>query len=290
MATDPAAQIRAVLTQNVVDGFVAAVHEAGSKGSLQFKALAQALSASAVPESLRIRVHQDIGIAAQAATIEAYESRPERSGVAPYRVGTDPRRTRFADGALLRALRSTGFYSATANGVAIINMDLLDRAARQWRRLNFGAGGGADKPPGHYALELLDASIGLSPDPRPAFALPPGFWIRNGERVAAGEAGTAAFYPRSFAIQESEAGKTGKRVTPVSGLGARGRATGFRMTRGIRATNFLDAGVKEVANTLAPSYLTMYQEFYRSQLGRAHFDAIKVVAPRPRTFNFSGYK
>lgn len=261
-------ELRRLVAQNFVDGFVAAIHESGRIRSSQFRALGEALSAGAVPEGLRARVHRDIGQAAQAATVRAYERRSPRRRLQPYRVGTDPRTTRYAGGALLRALRRDDFFRATPNGLSIINVAALNREARQWARLNYGAGSAAGSPPGVYVMELLNASIGLPPNPRPPFRLPPGFWIRNGERVPPGEPGTAQFFPRGLA----------------RGTGARGRPNVARMTRGIQATNFLDAGVREMARQVAPAYLTMYREFYNSQVGKAHFQRLGVRAPRPRSF------
>ncbi len=169
---------------------------------------------------------------------------------------------------MLRALRRSDFYEATPNGLRVINSSTLNKEARQWRRLNYGAGGAGGSTPGTYLIQLLNASIGLTPDRRPGFVLPPGFWIRNGERVAPGQPGTAQFFPRGQA----------------GGTGARGRPNAVRMTQGIRATNFLDAAPREISRSLAPAYLTMYREFYNSQAGKAHFETINVKAPRPRTF------
>ena len=254
--------LRRAVAQNFVDGFVEAMHEAGVRGSKQFKALGEALSVEAVPPSLRTRVHADVGKAAQQATVHAYRSRPNRSRAGSYRVGD-----RYAGGALERALRSPDFYRATPKGLGIINTSRLNQEARHWRRLNFGAGAAGGAGPRSFPIDLLQASVGLEPDRRPGFVLPPGFWMRNGERVAPGKPGTAQFFPRG-----------------IRGSGARGRANAARFTRGIRATNFLDAGVKEVADKIMPSYLTMYREFYNSKVGKTHFQRINVVAPRPRTF------
>ena len=260
-------QLRRAVAQQMVDGFVEATHEMGRRSSKQLRALGAALSADAVPAGLRTRVHSDLGAAAQKATVAAYRKRPNRRNVGSYRVGEG----RFAGGALERALCASDFYEATPNGVSIVNRARLDQEAKHWRRLNFGTQGGAGgNNPGTYRIELLNASLGLEPDRRPGFALPPGFWLKNGERVAPGQPGTAQFLPRG--------------VKGSGALGARGRANSARFTRGIRATNFLDAGVKVLAQEMLPAYLTMYREFYYSEIGKQHFDRIQVKAPRPRTF------
>lgn len=256
--------VRLALAENMIQGFVEAMRASGRSQSRQMRFLAEALAADAIPESLRRRVHDDIGAAAQRSVVQAYTHRNPRRNLPPYREGNDPRQTRYAGGRLLRALQSPSFYEATPNGLRFINTSLLNREARHWRRLNFGAGAQGGPGPRSFPIDLFQASIGLEPDRRPGFRLPPGFWLRNGERVAPGRPGTAEFHP-----------------------GRDSSANPAMMTRGIRATNFLDAGVRRIANEIGPAYLNMYRQFYNDVQSRVRAEAqLRVRAPQPRSLRF----
>jgi hypothetical protein len=148
-----------------------------------------------------------------------------------------------ASGALGRAIRDRRFWYATATEIKFINKDLLDKEARHWRRLNFGAGAGAITPPGQFQLalgsQMIGAAIGLAPDPRPAFTLPRGFFLGSGGQwQPPGTPGTGVFIP----------------------LGKTPRST----THGIVATNFLDAGVKRLLREIGIQYLGLLEDFVRT--------------------------
>lgn len=258
---------------NLVQGnFIAGIQEAARQGMLQsrqLKTLAEAFRAELIPAGRRRAAFEEMGRNAQLSVQQAYTHRRGRRNIrdAAYRNRPD----RFANGALLRAIQNRNFYQATSDGLRFINRRILDQEAQHWRRLNFGAGGAAGESPRRFNFEMLaQASFGLAPDPRPAFVIPPGFWIRSGERVRAGGP-PAAFFPRGGA----------------AGVGARGRPSPLRMTRGIRATNFLDAGIRRIANDLGPTMIGLYRDFYHDTSARTRYEeTYRVTAPRPRAMRF----
>lgn len=196
------------------------------------------------PDQLR-RAYTEVGRAAQRSVVQAFTHRKNRrSGVPPYRITPNlAKNKRYAGGALLRALQAPDFFRATPRGLDFINAGRLDQEARHWRRLNFGAGAVAGDPPQKFQVVsgsgLVIAAMGLEPDPRPAFILPRGYWVdvTTGLQNIEGAHGTSAFYP----VGEYPPGVQGRGQPPI-------------FTRGIVATNFLDAGVRRIAHELPRAF------------------------------------
>lgn len=269
-------EFRQITLEQVANGVAAGFRQLGR--SRQLRVLFESLAADAVPDEWRVDVHRELGEAARAATLDAYRSRAHNKHTPDYRSGgkSDPKGKRFAGGLLERALARKSFYRATKYGIEIINARDLDEEAQQWRRLNFGAGSAAGQGPRVFTATLFNAAIGLEPDPRPGFSLPPGYWLTNGpngERVRSG----GQFYPVG-----------GREMADRRDLGRHrlGRPSQATRTRGIEAANFLDAGVRSIADNIGPMYLDMYRKFYNSPVGKKHFETIKVRAPQPRIMKF----
>lgn len=247
-----------------VAGLQAAV-KAGAVQSRQLQTLAQALAADAIPRERRVAAFEQMGRNAQVSVRQAFTHRRNRRR--PNTPGYRNRTTRNANGALLRAINSPQFYQATPNGLLFINRRVLDREANHWRRLNYGAGARAGERPRRFRFEMLaQASFGLAPDPRPAFRMPPGVFLNGGGqavRFSRERRGSEGFFPR------------------------RGGGPATFNTQGIQATNFLDAGIRRIANDLGPTMFGMYRQFYNDAKGRTKFEkTVNVQAPRPRAPRF----
>jgi hypothetical protein len=199
---------------------------------------------------------------AQEATIAAYQAARDAGRHSPaYRTSArDPRNTRYAGGLLLGALASGGFATATDKGILFGNVPLLDGAARQWARLNFGAGAAAGAGSPRFNVHwsnLVVASMGLEEAARPPFRIPRGFWINREEFYPLGE------LPSGF----SRGGGVVENQEP-------------RMTRGIRAEHWLDAGVGYIAENLGETYRNVYKQIYREAAGAVR-EAGGVTLTRP---------
>lgn len=242
---------------------------AGVPNERQLKVMLEAARAEAIPRAARQQMWTEIGVAAQASLVQGYTSRRLKRPVASYRSGD-----RFA-GALGKALRSESMWMATPFGLYFLNREVLDREAQHWRRLNFGAGAGGKErsilAPGRFPVTGLGMMIGLEPDPRPAFLIPPGFWIGEGalqfpskERV-----GQDAFYvgTRSAALAQS----AGRRMSKVG------------MTRGIASRNFLDPAMRRIGREIKPG-LDRLWETQRSNIRRSEIIRKKTGRARlPRS-------
>lgn len=244
-------------------GFARSLQESRARLNKQQQFIIDAVRVDAIPPGIRQQMHYDVGRAAQLSVQQGYTHRRYRRGSTNYRTAPrEDRNFRYAGGLLLRALQAPDFFVATPDTLRWGNINRLDQEAKQWRRLNFGAGGAAGETPRQFQMHwgtFVGAAIGLEPDPRPAFRIPPGYWftegagerVRRGVRVPHGE-----FYP----VGEQPAGRWG-------------RPNKVRMTRGIAASNFLDAGVRRIAEEYPRAISTMITRLGQDK-GRAQ--AIKL--------------
>jgi hypothetical protein len=255
-------QLYADLSIMVTATLAKAVTEATAVESEVLSFLGQTINGAKLVETFAAeftQAHRDVGNAALRSLIDGYTHRRFRRPQDPYRAGDQ----RYAGGALLRALRREEHVNAFARGFDFLDTGILNSEAKQWRRLNFGAGsgsaGGIDVPQS-FQMTWGDLVVGLRPDPRPAFRIPRGFWFdQGGTRVGAGADRSGRFYyvgsPELPASNE-----TGNRRL--------GRPSPGRVTRGIASANFLDAGIRRIANELPRAYNTLFNDLYDRQLGK----------------------
>lgn len=205
------------------------------------------------------KAHRDVGEAARRSTQNAYTHRRFRRPPGSYRLDDSGQNQRYAGGALRNALGSgKGHVDADEYGLRFLNTAILDEEAKQWRRLNYGAGGKAGEAPTPFPLQwggMVVATLGLPADPRPAFRIPKGYWVgADGKRVGAGGGGDR-FFPVGTTSAEINKGES-----------FRGRPSPARMTAGIAASNFIDAGVRRIANELPAAYLRLYANWVDNNL------------------------
>jgi hypothetical protein len=256
----------------LLKGVAAAVEAAGRLQSRQLQALGEVFQRGLQNGSRTRAMFEDIGLAAQRSVVQSYgQLVSARETTSYYRISPRfPRNKRYAGGALRRAIQSSSFFEATPGGIRFVNTSLLDREAKHWHRLNFGAAPRGEGSRGQFAVEwggLVIASLGYDQDASPGFLLPRGFWVEGGERVSRGiVSGGAEFYP----VGELPAG------TKV-----RGRPNAAQRTLGIEARNFLDAGLRRIAQMLPESLQDFYTEIYE-QAKRGEGPLTTVAnAPRP---------
>jgi hypothetical protein len=261
---------------DMVDATVGAVRQGFGQASAAQRELAAALSRGSIPANRRKAAHQWIGEQAQRAVVSAYERRRPKRKLPSYRLNPKfPRNRRYAGGALKRALQSSEFFRADERGLSFINETLLTKEARQWRRLNFGAGGGNVAPqkfPVRWG-ELLLANIGLDPVQVPRVRLPPGRFVApgsggaRGAAQAAGAPGSGMFYPLG------ELRSAGPRARMAGGGGGGRRMPSLTIFNAmyvdIQATRFLDSGVRALGMKIGPAYEKLYKEYFQRQAGVA---------------------
>lgn len=249
-----------------------ALTEAGRLSSKQLAFLERAFTSGpggGIPPDMLLKAHERVGAAAQLSVQQAFTHRPNRQHTSPYRMAPRfDRNRRQAGGALLRAIQAPDFFEATPEGINFGNESRLDREASHWRRINFGAMPDAGQAPGRFTPiwnGVALAALGLTDQPSPAFRLPVGYWIVPGGERAKGNVVGAEFYPQG--------------EQPAGTLGRPSRA---RMARGIEASQFLDAGVRRIAQELPREYSALVADIFRNPaLNQTIESRIGVRAPRP---------
>lgn len=245
----------------LAEQLAAGVAEAGAQAFTQVLAFIEGLENTVRSSRNQMtNAHEQLARGMQQATLRSYKQKRAQGRMAgPYRVGD-----RDAGGKLESAIRSPMFVRATYDGIGFANTEVLDSMARQWHRLNFGAGQAAGPGPRRFAVHwgnVAMAALGLEDTPSDAFVLPRGFWRGPGGQIDQGgaEMGKGRFYPNK-------------------------RGPGPKATRGIRAWNFLDAGVAYLAENLPRAYEAVYRDWYDSA-GRGlgpltRVQTVKPPAPR----------
>jgi len=271
LQTDAINAVRRMGVESITRSVAAAVSEAAQVQSRQLQAIGDVLSQRLASRTGMTEVHRDIGLAAQRSVLASYDQTvTARKTVPSYRLTSrNPANRRFAGGALRRALANPAFFEATSTGIRFGNIGLLDREAAHWHRLNFGAAPIGEGSRSRFNVTwsgLVIAALGLEDGPSPGFLIPRGYWVLGNEVVGSGTRGSAAFYPASEL---------------PSGIARRTLPSPARQSAGIEARNFLDAGIRRIAEELPAAYQDMYREWWEQAtrgsgplVGMAH-------APRP---------
>lgn len=229
------------------------------------------------------KIHQEVANQAINDMVAQYDSvrrSRKRGSSASYRQSD-----RFAGGLLRKALQSPLQAQATLDGVTFLNTTLLDNTAKQWARLNFGAGpraglgttgartgqAGSSSSLVSRGANRFSASAAFLEDAVgqsiPAFdaTLPYGpkgaFWIPKGVFLEGGGIGTAVGPNKArrgmdafhlFGAFESQV----KKIPSDTKRGRVQQASLYlkvnqrKLTQGVQAWGFLEAGVNSLARNL----------------------------------------
>lgn len=216
--------------------------------------------ASDVSKKHKLRkMHRDVAEGAKNAVVSAYSSKTRRPS---YRQAGRGSLRRYSGKALLRALKSDSFVRSSDKGIAFGDMDLLDRQAAQWYRLNFGTEGQVNTP--SYPTGSMRFGFGnryspfrLSLDaykPSASFNVPMrgrGMWSKDFKPSTSGSAisaetrgiGRDALYVgRSIVVKKGTSTKANPFFRSVE-------------SRGIKGERFLDRGARYI-NENYPRQLT----------------------------------
>jgi hypothetical protein len=236
--------------------------------SKQLIELAQAVQKGAVNNDKTAAINRRIVKKAQTATVNSYAAYRRSGGPSGYRRG-EGRHPRFSGGVLRDALRSEKMIHSDSRTISFINQEHLDSEAKQWARLNFGAGPrGAGSPKSRpFPLRISNvvvADIGLDGKPSKPFSIPRGYFTNT-----IGDELNGAFFL-------SGEGPTPQRLTIIKKM----------PTAGIRAEHFLDNGLAVIAREFWPAYQRHLKHL--TAIGVTKVRAVntvttnKVKAKRPR--------
>lgn len=244
------------------------------------------------------RLHEEAAQDALRHIKHAYEHRNPRRNMTPYRInetGKNGEPVRYSGGRLEKALTSPEMYRVARDGLDFIDPLFLDRAARQWYRLNFGAGerGQETRKPPRQRMVMFGQSVGdfalNNFGPSRGFVLPAGFWTnRAGSEIFPfnRDRNQDRFYPlrtsgRALLDEIAEKQRRARRLKAAGPSGMRELQqtnlyfylernrfdprhikTTKTLTVGIKGSRFLDAGVNRLAKTLPFFYTELYNEWF----------------------------
>ena len=193
------------------------------------------------------KIIQDVNVSmvepTRKAILDAYTS--GKKGRRPYRFGDSGKKMkRYSRGQMEKGINSERFIKANGTGITISLLE-LDRYAKQWARLNFGA-----KPRGSVAIKdekirLFRKSLNDSPSlkqigARRGFMVPP-----TKRAVAVGSSKAYGETPSPRSIAQSQNGPY-LYLYAVKTRGLPKRKFRTKETRGIQGWRFLDKGINEM--------------------------------------------
>lgn len=195
---------------------------------------------------------------AQNAVVQKYVGRRGSGGPAGYRKNAPEPYRRDAGGKLLKALSSPKFMTVTADGVLFGQEQWLTSQARQWYRLNYGANPNPGRRPSVYNMKFMG---GVSTLTLGANQADDGFYIYKGGWSKGGQ-----YTPYGFAM------RAGKPPRDASGRFI-AINQGLKLTKGVSAWNYLDAGVSVLAKELPLAWERHYRDILKTSAGRARTEA-----------------
>lgn len=285
-----------VTALNIEEAMADAVVAANSNTARQVLAMAEVFATGIAPAKRREMNHV-LGLMGQESVLKSYDAsvtgRQNRLGNAyAYRRGAHGKNRRYAGGKLRKVLASKSFFHATPDGLTFINEGALNRAARQWARLNAGAGaaaGGYRAPLAVTWSNVVIGVFGVEMPARPGFMLPRGYWFSRteGNVVSASEArrGSDEFYPMGTGPFPNRT----RLERNVKGGDPKGPGLARRRpSKGIRGRHFLDAGTERIAREYAPAMEKLYRELYAAATVGPYSDTVRS-APRPRRLKKSTF-
>lgn len=245
----------------------AAMGAAGPRAGGVLRSISEAIRADQVQRERR-EANEQLARLARAAVLRSYRNRTPRRKIAPYRQGA----SRVGYGLIEAALSDGGHEGrSTRDRVLVFDEGILDRMTKVgssgalWRQINYGALPSSGKKPRGYQVKFINGAgfeIRGENQPIPAGALkrPVGLWRGpGGELVPPVRNGDDQFVPSR-----------------------RWRAYPLVPLRGSRATQFMDAGYKAIAENYGPVYSTMYSKVFSDSAKRARLKAKGVYVPGPR--------
>lgn len=185
-------------------------------------------------------MHKELADIARKEMIRSYKAGKKR-GREPYRQGDTGALKRYSNGQMDKGLNSGGLITANASGISF-NFSVLDKYAKQWARLNFGASPRGSKPVKEEKIKVFRRNFSDSPTlskfgARPGFAVP--------SKFGSLAVGSSKAYPVTPSVRSIVQSPRGSYIYVYRGKGLSNR--GFRKaSAGILGWRFLDKGIAKM--------------------------------------------
>lgn len=283
-----------IVATATADAVLGAAAAANSHTARQVGALAEVFARGLAPNE-RQRMNQALGEMGQRSVLASYDqsvtARQNKLGNAfPYRRRAVGRNRRYAGGMLRSVLAAPSFFRATPDSLLFINEARLNKAAKQWARLNAGAGaraGSARRPMEVRWSNVVVGVLGVGMAPRPSYSMPRGYWFARSEgavvSASAGRRGRDEFYPAGTGPFRGRT-RVERRVKggDPAGPGLMAGRGGKRPSKGFRGRQFLDAGTDRIADQYPKLLSQLYRNLWDAGVAGAAGSGAPVTGPRPR--------
>ena len=171
---------------------------------------------------------------------------------------------------LRRAISSADFVTVEGTELRVGNTAAMNKEARHWHRIAFGAGAAG----GSGAVTSVDIVLGqqfttleIVEGPSPGFLMPPGRWLNGGENVGASNDRRSFFRSNPYGAHNRPRTASGDQFYPGGVPGWRGPK--WIKTRGIVGRNFFAAGLNRLAEEL-PKQLTEMRDRVVMEWAKEH--------------------
>lgn len=289
--------LAAIFEHDFADAFADAVAAAGDGVEEMFVEFASIIERGVAPGQFTA-AHRGVAELAQQSVLRSYAAtvtgRKQAAGRNPYRANAGGKMKRYAGGQLRAALADPAHIEVSPSLLSFMDVGILDARAKHWARLNAGALGKGKGSRRRFEMrwgDLTIAAIGVEMSPSAPFTVPRGYWWdgAKGQPVGPHEQahGDSEFHPmgsgprkRARSYLQGRTADDAVRRVPLQ------RA---KLSAGIEARNFLDAGVATIARELPKSYDRLYERLFETAIA-------KVQPPppdsrprsRPRAFRTFG--
>lgn len=202
------------------------------------------------------RIHKETALLAQEAVLSAYQASGIGTEFPSYRQRDTGKLRRYSGGAMERAMRNKSFIMGDSRSIRFVDQDLMDREAKQWYRLNFGAAPRGSKNPSVGSMRFFGKASSQRAElvgfpPSKGFRLPqgatPAFASSTFSATSRGEFTVSRGKSRGAIYIRTRGQKFTGKVPPKFLRGV--------PTRGIEGKRFLDAGARSI-NENYPRLLT----------------------------------
>lgn len=238
------------------------------------------------------RMHKNLAAEAQQKVIQKYNSR-KTAGRRSYRENeTNPKLRRYSGKRLEQALKSKNLIVTNATGIGMYDMTWLDKKARQWYRMNFGALPKTTAVVGEGSMKMLGQSSSKKLTLR-NYGPSKQFWIPNS--ISMKGLWSNKFLPKTNYQELSKqranmvGGKSGEGAFYVVGKGKGKNGKSFRgsfdprISSGIEGSRFLDSGISYVNNEYGPRIRDLFMSWHKDALSSTSSGGTKTVKVKGNT-------
>lgn len=199
-------------------------------------------------------IHRNVAEDALNSIEQAYLTRFDKGSTSSDYRNMTGKDGRYAGGKLLAALTSPSMYNITRDGVSIINPQFLDKQAKQWYRMNFGAGSrgkNTKQVPARANVTFFGQTTPIDSalngfKPSPAYMLPPGWWKGQEDGKIYRSNPSRRPFKDEFYLS--------------GGIYLGGRSP--IPSKGFAGSRFLDAGVERMVQTMPQQYSKLIVEWF----------------------------